>query len=480
MMILPAIVTTERCAVQQLSTDGAASAAPVNAFAALLEDGPVLDVASLQVQSPIPLSTVETPRPDNAPAPFASTVGPSSQAGLHPSILLYERGFGGVRNAQAPELLKELKVPRVVDSITGPVLQAGEPQSIQQDALMPGAPPAIEKEEVSAKIARTSLPAFAPLVVGDPVAAPTFSLPQRSSPAETIPPCDVCPTDQTRPVSVEVQAVQTVGTADAAFSDSRADTRPVLQQETPATADLRPVEEKAGPEQIKPPGPVFLLARSGPAIGDSAPTPVSLQRSSRRLFAFSELGMFGRNGAQVTPLPKQVREPEAAIATDVLASVSAPVCESPILRQGAPPTVAAPSVEEEAGLAPGAGAKPALLPRAESILEGPAVAELPLNAPRGEEAEPFSLGSRSAVTRANVPAPLPRSAEPVSVVVSGPDQALTIVARVSDAEPAQIRRLIEASAAEFDATVAEFQLNGAATEPSFSPVIGGNHGTRSR
>jgi len=248
--------------------------------------------------------------------------------------------------------------------------------------------------------------------------------------------------------------------------------------------------------------PFAALLEKGPDLGNAAPAtlpgmqaPVPMmgaaaaapalaspQRSAQEgLFSFSELGMFGRNGAQTGPAPEQIEAPGVACTAGMVERAISPAGQSPFMQQNAPQPSALRAGEQEAGPAQSMRATPVpLLARSGLLVEAVAATEPAVSAPRGNDVESFSLGGSGAVARPNLPAQLSRSANPVSVLVSGPGQALTIVARASGADPAQIRRLIEAAAAEFDVSVAEFHFNGSPTEPSFPSAIGGNHGNRSR
>ena len=214
----------------------------------------------------------------------------------------------------------------------------------------------------------------------------------------------------------------------------------------------------------------------------AAPTVASLQRlSQERLFSFSELGMFGRNGAQSGPVPEQVEALEVAGAADTVEGAISPVGQSPVLQQNAPQPAALRPGEQKGG--PAQSMRAALVPllaRSELLAAAQITPEPSVNAQRGNNGESFSLGGSGTVARTNLSAQLSPRANPVSMLVSGSDEALSIVARAGGADPAQMRRLIESTAAEFDVNVAEFHFNGSTTELSFPSAIGGNHGNRSR
>jgi len=210
-----------------------------------------------------------------------------------------------------------------------------------------------------------------------------------------------------------------------------------------------------------------------------------------RAFTFAELGMFGRHGAQplsgtgqsgqgLDGIEKQGRARGARPSGEQRSAVA----ERPVTpRQSDRRTVAADTEPEQqsarsSAMSRQAGGGDSALAAA-GLLSGERLAA---TAQSDVEPSPLADGGGGA-------APLVRrtsvnpGASPVSLVVSGSADALTVVAR-SQSESAEdrfkLRRLVEETAVEFGMHVAKFHLNGSTAESSFQSTIGGNHGARAR
>ncbi|MEJ0027185.1 MAG: hypothetical protein WDN01_14245 [Rhizomicrobium sp.] len=93
-----------------------------------------------------------------------------------------------------------------------------------------------------------------------------------------------------------------------------------------------------------------------------------------------------------------------------------------------------------------------------------------------------AVGSAGPAARERLAASSAAPPSPSELAVATTGTALTIVARstfASEAETADLRRMLERTAAEFGMSVSEFQLNGAAVAPSVAN-LGGTHGHRTR
>lgn len=264
---------------------------------------------------------------------------------------------------------------------------------------------------------------------------------------------------------------------------------------------------------------------------------ISPQKLQPHLFAFTELGMFGRHGAQSL----------AAIAlNDEAASVERhkPIVDAQSVdEQDAPPAQIA-SVRDESSVvdpqvpiarAPQLKAQktvallrqianavptnvqpPTLpqMPRTTQQIVTPLLSEtgteseeqsLPVAEQRGvvtsqratplvfmeslAAATPFEVDAELSVNgngksaRSDLPTQPNPSPSLVNLLVSGSNDALAVSVRAaaeSTEDFVRLRRLVEEIVAEFGMDVAEFRLNGSATEQSFRAIAGGNHGSRTR
>ena len=230
-----------------------------------------------------------------------------------------------------------------------------------------------------------------------------------------------------------------------------------------------------------------------------------------KLFAFSELGMFGRHGAQFSAAaelriapsnennfgPRASASPTAQRDTVYVETRIQPERADDHVPELRPASQTAQRINTEF-VPPGAtsqmSAPLAGAPQNQDVpIEEPVSGEVRTGATVFEfaNAEPAAAAhSSSPFENEAVPAedrgapvfppelPESRALSPINLVVSGPGNALMIVARSSDAEPATLRRLAESTAAEFGMNVTEVRINGSAVEPSLAS--GGNHGRRAR
>ena len=203
--------------------------------------------------------------------------------------------------------------------------------------------------------------------------------------------------------------------------------------------------------------------------------------SSDRAFGFDELGMFGRHGAQAVASDSAASLPPAqARATDAFhGDRQRSTAEQPSASPETPEHAAAIGNEE---MDP-ASERSTML--GEALANGPSASGLfsVAGGPAASDSEPIGSMEGYAAMQSALRAALRKDASPVSLTVSGTEDALVVVAR-SQNETADdriaLRRLVEDTAAKFGMRVAEFHLNGAATAPSFQTLLRGNHGHRPR
>lgn len=197
-------------------------------------------------------------------------------------------------------------------------------------------------------------------------------------------------------------------------------------------------------------------------------------------YSFAELGMFGLHASAFVADPEPAKTVHASVRPlrssptqstimQVLPPASVQLVSVPFLEGEL--TASAPdlSVQPAAGIAIVAVAKSTSL---SPIATTPSQAKL---VPARAEAQPKSPATKAAL-------PQTRDTEPsaVSVVVSGPEDALQIALRTpSDTAPevVKLRRLIETTVAHFEMDMAELHFNGDAIGSAFSLGGGMNGGT---
>jgi hypothetical protein len=203
-------------------------------------------------------------------------------------------------------------------------------------------------------------------------------------------------------------------------------------------------------------------------------------------FTFAELGMFGLHQAQIS---------SAATTNDEAAGTAVAQAGGTSLQDGNARLPSDPNglagAQQRGGAAPQLGVEPELenagpgLERESNVVMAPPHAPS-FAAPQDRAAiEPdvSGLSSREAGGGMRWPSPPMRGTNAVNLVVGGPNEALTIVARGMDQsveDGARLRRLFEETAADFGMDVAEFRLNGSATQPSSRSIAGEGHGSRTR
>jgi hypothetical protein len=216
--------------------------------------------------------------------------------------------------------------------------------------------------------------------------------------------------------------------------------------------------------------------------GDTKKQKAQQTEAPHRAYSFAELGMFGLH--QLI-LPADAKTGTAAVAdaaaksaatahaavkpaaarTAAATTAPAPLVYVPFMQSETPQASAVVRVSA-AGSASSASVA-AIAPRASVTVAAPK----PQRA-----AAPGTAGSPDADTKQIAP----KTPDPVSVTVSGPDEALEIAVR-SGGEPAtevtKLRRLIETTVASFEMDVARLHINGAAIENVFSLGGGANGGS---
>jgi hypothetical protein len=218
---------------------------------------------------------------------------------------------------------------------------------------------------------------------------------------------------------------------------------------------------------------------SAPRVAETRHQPeLELRHAPHRAFEFPELGMFGRSHAQAQPsvrvgaLAPSPGMPPPTKPADRFPSSAAPHQERghsfPAPRQ----------VGTQTSVAVIGSGTPLTGPAARST-----TAALPIASdPRARESDstPAQRIGGSARPMPLRP-PAPHSPNPIALVVSGPNDALMVVARAhGDGETgAKLRQLVDDAAFELGMRVADFHLNGTTTR-TLPASIGGHHGGRTR
>jgi hypothetical protein len=241
---------------------------------------------------------------------------------------------------------------------------------------------------------------------------------------------------------------------------------------------------KVDPQAPRPPAP------AGPRPATPSRPFEDYLAAPDRAAGFTELGMFGRAGAQTQPqmaATPGLTAPDMAPppAADAPCTLPLPVPDKPAATPGELPL----PVPEKALARPGE----LPLPTPDKALARPG--ELPLPVPRhrplhpGQPGVPFDLrgddrGADEAAGAARRRPPARRSATPgPSVLVAETDGAVDVVVGsrpLGDEERAQLRRLIQAILGLSGLRLAHFKLNGAREAPDFKGLEGGIHGSRPR
>lgn len=274
-------------------------------------------------------------------------------------------------------------------------------------------------------------------------------------------------------------------------------------------APSRSVPLSANAPAVPPPAENVELEISPVPATDGQPQP---RRLIPKLFAFGELGMFGRHGAEFAgaiPATENPREPIAAIVTPATATfadntdlraqhlnaqTSLPISDvkADSVRAAdmsratpAPLLVAARAIGEPQEIATDdfeaiREVQSPSVPFSFVIEPANANIALPQSAVSAPEPEPETpLPVRSAgVFRADPRGFAQHLNNPVNLMVSGTNEALVIVARASGEAAPDLNRRIAETAAEFGMDIAEIRLNGSALEHPLA--TGGSHGRRAR
>jgi hypothetical protein len=209
-------------------------------------------------------------------------------------------------------------------------------------------------------------------------------------------------------------------------------------------------------------------------------------QQQHQVYSFAELGMMGLHELVLPPAgsaPPQQTTQSAKLASVVAPAAHAASSAAPA-KPAASPLLYVPFLDGDTSMnaspvksgAPGLATvgqpvrivtSPYMLPQAIDMVKPPSHRT---NAPP----PPLPADTAKAQNQAA------KTPDPVSVVVSGPDQALQIAVRSSGEAPpevAKLRRLIETTVAHFEMDVAELHVNGAAVETVFSLGGGMNGGS---
>ena len=205
-----------------------------------------------------------------------------------------------------------------------------------------------------------------------------------------------------------------------------------------------------------------------------------------QVYSFAELGMMGLHELVLPPdgkAPPQQTTQSAKLAGVAPPAVHTQSTATPPAKPAASPLVYVPFIDGDSGMtaSPVKAAAPALATVGQPgrIVTSPNAMPKtldPLKPPSHRAAAPPP--QQADATKSQAPAA--KAADPVSVVVTGPDQALQIAVRSSGEAPpevAKLRRLIETTVAHFEMDVAELHVNGAAIETVFSLGGGMNGGS---
>jgi hypothetical protein len=203
------------------------------------------------------------------------------------------------------------------------------------------------------------------------------------------------------------------------------------------------------------------------------------------VYSFAELGMFGLHELVLPPDPRPNTAPPSEGGVKLAAvthTAATPESTAPEPAE-APPLVSVPFLQTEPeagntvmGVTPPAGGSKGSAGTIGGIRSFAGGTVIDLVKPERQNAPPPAAQSAKAQMR-QTPA---KAADPVSVTVSGPDQALAIAVR-SGGEPGtevtKLRRLIETTVASFEMDIAQLHVNGAAVEDVFSLGGGMNGGS---
>lgn len=222
----------------------------------------------------------------------------------------------------------------------------------------------------------------------------------------------------------------------------------------------------------EPSGFQRLLHAQAPAI-EQMPKPELPQKHA---FAFSELGMFGLRGLDGDDGSLQL----ASTAFAGSSNGDAGETDTQAVSDGGDRKVLSQvsNLDHSAGLdvvqlvLP---ASPATIGQQAQTAFGPGV---PALLEGGDPPTTEAAHSAGTLPKAGPPRP---SLNAVSLIVSGPNEALAIAARSScEQNTGALRKRLADVAAEYGMEVSELKLNGWSTDPSFRPVQGGQDGNRTR
>jgi hypothetical protein len=210
-------------------------------------------------------------------------------------------------------------------------------------------------------------------------------------------------------------------------------------------------------------------------------------QEQHQVYSFAELGMMGVHELVLPPAggppPLQQAAQSAKSASVATSTAHASISAAPAAKPASSPLVYVPFMEGETSM----DASPV-----KSAVPGLGSAGQPVRIVTSPFMLPQTIDLLKPTHRTSAPpAPLPadtakaqaqaaKAPDPVSVVVSGPDQALQIAVRSSGEAPpevAKLRRLIETTVAHFEMDIAELHVNGASIESVFSLGGGMNGGS---
>jgi hypothetical protein len=220
---------------------------------------------------------------------------------------------------------------------------------------------------------------------------------------------------------------------------------------------------------------------------DSGEEKQKKKTQQHQVYSFAELGMMGLHELVLPPdgkAPPQKPAQSAKLAQVATSMASSQNAAQPTAKPAAAsPLVYVPFIDGDTSMAASTvkAVAPALATVGQRghIVTGPNAMPKtldPLKPPSHRAAAPPPQQADTAKSQA----PAAKAADPVSVVVAGPDQALQIAVRSSGEAPpevAKLRRLIETTVAHFEMDVAELHVNGAAIETVFSLGGGMNGGS---
>lgn len=239
-------------------------------------------------------------------------------------------------------------------------------------------------------------------------------------------------------------------------------------KKTPVSAAASSFAAARGfPDQTSKTAAEILQTESGSpsSPGPEASTPVQSLMRPQRSFSFSELGIFGLHGAEAD---------EAAPAASSRAPENIDAPATPDQDGTASPTetadpndIATAITRERPSSAPIADRLQTLTANSQALDDS----STPVVAGYAQSLTDSDAGGAEPMTR-GIAKPIVQEAQAanrINVAVSGPDEALAVIARgpgEATVDPLQIRQLFESTAAEFGMKIDELYTNGSSSQPS--------------